>query len=904
MKSAEIRQSFLDYFAGHGHRSVPSSPLVPHGDPTLLFTNAGMVQFKDYFTGAARPEFARAVSVQKCLRVSGKHNDLENVGPSPRHHTFFEMLGNFSFGDYFKADAIEWGWDLVTRVWGLPKEHLFASVFRDDDEAFELWRKVSGLPAERVQRCGEKDNFWAMGETGPCGPCSEIYVDRRPGESLVGWEEGTDSGRYLEIWNLVFMQFERSRSEGGEIVTAPLPKPSIDTGAGLERVAAVLAGVDSNYDTDLFTPILEATATLAGTDYGASVEADVSMRVVADHLRAIAFLLADGVVPSNEGRGYVLRRLLRRAARHGMRLGFEEPFLCRLLPVVDEAMAGAYEELAATRAASEATVRAEEEKFLSTVAIGSRMVQEAIEEAKRAGSRTLAGEVAFRLYDTYGLPIQLLREIAEEEKFGLDEAGFDTALAEQRERSRAAGSGNDWIKSIAARITGAQGWGTGGRTEFVGYVEGPGSAQEKLSTRGVKAQRIVRINPDGDVSLAGGGAAALHTGELGALVVPRTPFYAESGGQVGDKGFVSWGSEGRAEVIDAQRLSDITYHLIRVTHGPLDANADLTLSVDPNHRLPTQRNHTATHLLQAALRSVLGDGVRQAGSLVAPDYLRFDFTHSRPLSLEERRKVEGLVNEWVLAAIDTRIVADRPLAEAREAGAMALFGEKYGERVRTVEVPGISLELCGGCHVRNTGEIGPFVITAERGVASGVRRIEAKTGEGALALLKSRDAELRQVEELLGADAGRSAVEIEKLRLELRERDRDLARLRHELVTGRAGGSEEREVAGVRLLVREVPAAPAGELRGLADELRARLGSGVVVLGTRGEGKVSLVAAVSEDVRGRVPAGQLLKQVAALVGGSGGGRDDFAQAGGKLPDELPAALEQVPSLVERLVGGG
>jgi len=436
MKSADIRRSFVDFFTAHGHQARPSSPLVPHGDATLLFTNAGMVQFKDYFTGAATPEFRRAVTVQKCLRVSGKHNDLENVGPSPRHHTFFEMLGNFSFGDYFKPEAIEWGWDLVTRVWGLPATHLFASVYEQDDEAFELWRKISGLPAERIVRCGEKDNFWAMGETGPCGPCSEIYVDRRPGEPAVEWEAGTDSGRYLEIWNLVFMQFERAA--GGAMT--PLPKPSIDTGAGLERVAAVLAGVDSNYDTDLFQPILEATATLAGTRYGADAGRDVSMRVVADHLRAVAFLLADGVIPSNEGRGYVLRRLLRRAVRHGMRLGFADPFLCRLLPTVDEAMAGVYAELTATRGAAVETIRTEEEKFLSTVAIGAQKVQEAIEEAKRSGRGTLSGEAGFRLYDTYGLPIQLLGEIAEEEKFGVDQAGFEAALAEQRERSRAAGS--------------------------------------------------------------------------------------------------------------------------------------------------------------------------------------------------------------------------------------------------------------------------------------------------------------------------------------------------------------------------------------------------------------------------------------------------------------------------------
>jgi len=839
------------------------------------------------------------VTVQKCLRVSGKHNDLENVGPSPRHHTFFEMLGNFSFGDYFKAEAIEWSWDLVTRVWGLPKEHLFASVYREDDEAFELWRKLSGLPEERIQRCGEKDNFWAMGETGPCGPCSEIFVDRHPEEPAVGWGEGTDSGRYLEIWNLVFMQFDRDASGA----TRPLPRPSIDTGAGLERVAAVLAGVDSNYDTDLFRPLLEATATLARIAYGRAADADVSMRVVADHLRAIAFLLADGVIPSNEGRGYVLRRLLRRAVRHGMRLGFEEPFLCRLLPVVDEAMAGVYPELAATRAASEATVRSEEEKFLATVATGSRMVQEAIESAKQRASGQLDGATVFRLYDTYGLPIQLLREIAEEEKFGIDESGFEAALEEQRERSRSVGDELrqrrlELQQSLARELESAL------PTEFTGYVEGSGPAEQKLSSEGVRvlAVRYLESSPgDGGEGRVDG----LRTGDRGVVVTERTPFYAESGGQVGDRGEMRWPG-GRARVFDTQKdNAGHVLHEVEVLEGRIEEPfPSVDLSVSAQHRIPTQRNHTATHLLQAALRRVLGEGVRQAGSLVHPDYLRFDFTHSKPLTPQEREEVERIVNEWVLRAVDTRIVADRPVDEARAAGAMALFGEKYGERVRTVEVPGLSLELCGGCHVRNTGEIGPFHVRSERGVASGVRRIEAITGEAALHFFRQRDHVLGEVESALGAESGRAPAAVEALRHELREREQELARLRRELLTGSSGeAGGESEVAGVRLLVREVPAAPPAELRGLADELRDKLVSGVVVLGTRGDGKVALVASVSKDLRERIPAGRLIREVAALVGGSGGGRDDFAQAGGKQPDQLPAALAGVAAIVERLAGG-
>ncbi len=897
MRSADIRRSFVDFFSERDHRAVPGSPLVPHGDATLMFANAGMVQFKDYFTGASAPEFPRAVTVQKCLRVSGKHNDLENVGPSPRHHTFFEMLGNFSFGDYFKAEAIEWGWDLVTRVWGLSPAHLFASVYEQDNEAFDLWRKLSGLPAARVIRCGEKDNFWAMGETGPCGPCSEIFVDRDPDQPALPWAEGTDSGRYLEIWNLVFMQYERSAT--GKLT--PLPKPSIDTGAGLERVAAVLAGVDSNYDTDLFRPILDGAAALAGVRYGAASDADISLRVIADHLRAIAFLLADGVIPANEGRGYVLRRLLRRAARHGMRLGFEEPFLCRLLPVVDEAMAGAYPELAATRAASAATVRAEEEKFLATVAIGAKMVQESIEEAKREGSPVLPGPVAFRLYDTYGLPIQLVREIVEEERFGVDEAGFEGALAEQRKRSRTAGNeARKWQSELEASLS--EELKAVPLTRFEGY--------EDLSIEGVRVLAVRRLeeahgesSTEAEKSGLGG---AITMGQKGLVVVDRTVFYAESGGQVGDRGEIRW-QGGRARVDDVQRSrSGHILHSIEVQAGELAAPfPSLELLVDPAHRLPTQRNHTATHLLHAALREVLGAGVRQAGSLVAPDHLRFDFTHGRPLSEAERERVERRVNEWVLRAVDTRFTADRELEDAVAAGAMALFGEKYGERVRTVEVPGFSLELCGGCHVRNTGEIGPFLIRAERGVASGVRRIEALSGEGALGYLRRRDGELELVESALGGEGGAAPREVAALKRQLKERDQELAKLRLQLVSGTAGqAGGEHEVAGIRVLVREVSAAPSGELRNVAEVLRDKLGSGVVVIGARGDGKVSLIAAVTEDVRERVPAGRLLREVAALVGGSGGGRDDFAQAGGKLPDMLPEALKRVPELVAALAGGG
>jgi alanyl-tRNA synthetase len=905
MKSAEIRDSFIQYFAERGHRRVASAPLVPHGDPTLLFTNAGMVQFKDYFLGSATPGFPRAVTAQKCMRVSGKHNDLENVGPSPRHHTFFEMLGNFSFGDYFKAEAIDFGWDLVTRVWGLPADRLFATVFEEDDEAFDLWLKVSGLSAERVRRCGVEDNFWAMGETGPCGPCSEIFVDLHPERPHEEWEDGTESGRYLEIWNLVFMQLDRA-ADGS---TTPLPKPSIDTGAGLERLAAVLQGVESNYDSDLFQPILAAAAALAGRRYGESPEVDVSLRVVADHLRAVTFLLADGVIPGNEGRGYVLRRVLRRAVRHGMGLGFEEPFLHRLVPVVGEVLGGAYPELGATERASSATVEAEEAKFLSTVAVASRQVQEAVEEARERGTDTLAGATLFRFYDTYGLPLELLREIAEEERIGLDEEGFQRALEEQRARSRAAGAGGKDLLARAASalrlgdsadatVLPAGGEAAGGApsagpatSDFVGY--------DRLVVDEAEILAVARER-DGRFEAA----ETLASGESGVVSLAPTPFYAEAGGQVGDRGTLSW-EGGEADVIDTQKDGSEAYlHFVRVIEGRLTAATVVAAAVDAGLRRPTERNHTGTHLLHAALRHVLGEGVRQAGSLVAPDRLRFDFTYPGPVAAEDLRRIEEIVNRWVLEAEPTRITADRPFQEAVQAGAMALFGEKYGDLVRTVEVPGGvgSLELCGGCHVRNVGEIGPFLIVSEKGIASGVRRIEALTGEGALAELRERGERLERAAAVLGVPPERLAEEVERERGRLRDLERELSSLRMRLVSGAETAEEgAREVEGINVLAREVPPAPPQEMRTMADLLRGRLGSGVVVLASRRDDKVSLVAAVSPDLTDRLHAGKLAQAIAERLGGKGGGRPDFAQAGGRDVDALPQALAEVPDHVRTLL---
>jgi alanyl-tRNA synthetase len=887
MKSADIRSSFAEYFQGRGHRVFPSAPLVPQGDPALLFANAGMVPFKDWFLGNAKPASPRAVSVQKCLRVSGKHNDLENVGPSPRHHTFFEMLGNFSFGDYFKEEAIRAAWEMVTKVWGLPVEHLSATVYHEDDDAYGLWKRLSTLPEERVHRCGAKDNFWAMGETGPCGPCSEIFVDLHPGRPAVGWDEGTESGRYLEIWNLVFMQYERD--EAG--VLHPLPNPSIDTGAGLERVSAVLQGVESNYETDLFRPILDAAADLAKLKYGQDPEKDVSLRVIADHLRAVTFLLADGVIPGNEGRGYVLRRILRRAVRHGMRLGFEEPFFHKLVPVLGEIMGQQYLELAATRQASVSTIRTEEEKFLSTVANGARQVQEEIERLRPEGRTELPGAMVFRLYDTYGLPLEVIREIAEEERFRIDEAGFSEAMQSQREQSRKATA--EVQNRMAALREVVRGHAELAETRFEGY-----DRTEMLEASG--AAEVVRLATWKDG--APERVSSISQGQSGVVILDQTVFYAESGGQVGDTGYLLWdGGSGRARVVDTQKdASGVYFHFVEVEQGTLTRHMRVQLKVDHEVRLSTQRNHTATHILHSALRQVLGKSVRQAGSLVAPDRLRFDFTYHRGMFRQEMEQVEDLVNEWVRRAVATEFVW-RSYQEAIAAGAMALFGEKYGERVRTVNVPGFSLELCGGCHVRNTGEIGLFVIDTERGVASGVRRIEAVTGAYALAEVRQQRTAYQELVTRLGIRSGdydQQLQRAEQIRQRQDELEQEMRKLRMQLVSGAApAAGDERMVDGIRILAREVPPAPANEMREMADTLRSKLGSGVVVIGSRSEDNVSLVAAVTKDLTTRIKAGELVKRLSPIVGGGGGGRPDFAQAGGKQPENLPEALAAVEDAV-------
>ncbi len=880
MKSQDIRQSFIDYFSQHDHQPLASAPLVPQGDPTLMFVNAGMVQFKDIFLGNEEAPHSRAVTAQKCLRVSGKHNDLENVGPSPRHHTFFEMLGNFSFGDYFKEDAIRFAWQLITEVWELPAARLFATVFEDDDEAAKLWRQLSSLPAERIVRCGAKDNFWSMGETGPCGPCSEIFVDLQPELPQIDFHLGNDNGRYVEIWNLVFMQFERT-ADGQQ---QPLPNPSIDTGAGLERVAAVLQGVASNYDTDLFQPLLRAAAALAGTEYGRDDRADVSLRVVGDHLRAASFMLADGVIPGPDGRGYVLRRLLRRAVRHGMGLGFEEPFLHRLVPLVGEMLGHHYRELGETETATTATVREEEQKYLNTLASGARRVQEAIEGARQQGRGVLSGEAIFQLYDTYGQELDTVCEIAAEEQLEVDIEGFERHLAARRESSRH--TTGELQRRMASLREAVYGVGEPGATEFVGYTA--------TELDGAMVVRLARLDADGSARVA----TSLGGGERGVAVLDRSVFYAESGGEVGDCGELSWPG-GLARVIDTQKdPAGSFFHFLEVERGQLAAGRAVDLRVDGDRRLAIERNHTATHLLHGALHEVLGGAARQAGSLVAAERLRFDFTHPRPVTADELRRIENRVNQQIRRATPTQIT-ERGYDEAREAGAMALFGEKYGDRVRTVEVPGFSLELCGGCHVRNSGEIGLLLLTGERGVASGVRRIEAVTGEGAMTLLRRREALLGEVEASLSTSAERAPQEAAALKKKVKDLEAEVTGLRRKMLSGGSSSAGQSDVEGIQVVAREVPGAAVKELRGLADSMRDKLGSGVVVLASRGEGKVGVVVTVSKDLIGRVHAGKMVAELAAVVGGRGGGRADFAQAGGKQPEQLPELLSAVPRVLSR-----
>ncbi|MGD8328161.1 MAG: alanine--tRNA ligase [Acidobacteriota bacterium] len=890
LTSAEVRSKFLDYFAERGHTVVPSSSLIPRDDPTLLFTNAGMNQFKEVFLGHDSRSYVRAASSQKCMRVSGKHNDLENVGPSSYHHTFFEMLGNFSFGDYFKEKAIEMGWELLTEGYGLPAERLWASVYEEDDEAFDLWKKVVGLPDHRILRLGKKDNYWSMGDTGPCGPCSEIHFDYGVGDyewpSSGSYREpddvDLDADRFVELWNLVFMQFN---ADGSGQVT-PLPAPNIDTGAGLERMTAVVQGVRSNYDTDLFRPLIDPVAEAAGCGYGDSDEGDVALRVIADHCRATAFLLADGVGPANEGRGYVLRRLIRRAVRFGMKLGFDDPFFYSAAQQVVRRMGGVYPELIQAEELIERVTRSEEERFFRALGAGTRVFEEVVEEVKQGGGDTIPGDEAFRLYDTYGLPLELTREFGEDVGLTVDEAGFRRAMEGQRERARAAWKGGGEAAAAQELVTELADQGIESTT-FVGYTE--------LERQG---SRVLGLLHEGH------SVEVLEGGRSGALVVDVTPFYSESGGQVGDRGKLeSAGARGR--VTDTHRLpGGLVVHRIELEEGELRLDDEVRLTVDAARRAHTVRNHTATHLLHAALRERLGEHVRQAGSLVAPDRLRFDFSHFAPVDAAQLAQLERDVNDAIRADIAT-VIREMPYDEAIDKGALAFFGDKYGDIVRVVSIPGVSTELCGGTHVARTGEIGTFVITREESVAAGTRRIEAITGASAIdALQRQRDV-LHGVLAELQASEEDVEEQVEKLLQRAKAAERENEDLKVKLASRAAtdaGDDAIVQVDGIGVLCREVDGLDAGGLRNLADSMKAKLGSGVVVLGTASGGKAQLIVGVTHDVAERIKAGDIVRQLAAIVGGGGGGKAEMAQAGGPDAARLGEALAKAPEVVAGLLG--
>jgi alanyl-tRNA synthetase len=882
MRSQEIRQSFLDYFAKHGHRVVASSPLVPHDDPTLLFTNAGMNQFKDVFLGREKRDYTRAATSQKIMRVSGKHNDLDNVGPSHRHHTFFEMLGNFSFGDYFKTEALPFAWELLTKVWKLDANRMVVSIFKGengiprDAEAYDIWRTL-GVPADRILELGADDNFWQMGDTGPCGRCSEIYYVRG----------GSGHDPEIEIWNNVFMEFERS-ADG---TLTPLPARSIDTGMGLERVTAVLQGKQSNYDTDLFTPLLTRIGEMRGLQYGTNETHDVSMRVVADHTRAMTFLIGDGVVPSNEWRGYVLRKIMRRAMRHGKQLGFRDPFLFSLVDTMVAEFGGAYPELVTNRDSIARVIRSEEERFDAVLTDGLPKLEDVLDQAAAAGG-VVPGHAAFRLYDTFGIPRDFIEDMVEARKLRLDVEGFETAMEGQRTKARAqsafkGGVAKDaaWAVSDATRAALDQ----TGDAVFRGYD------QTSLNTQVLAVFDETRSE-----------VASLAAGHSGFVVLRETPFYLEAGGQVSDIGTIR-APGGLAQVTGVVRAGQWPRaHAVEVTEGAVAPRDLVTAAVSVETRDATRRNHTATHLLHAALRQVLGPHVKQAGSLVAPDRLRFDFVHFAALTREQWLEIEGIVNARILAntAVTTEV---KNTEEAIAAGAMALFGEKYGDSVRVVSVPGFSTELCGGTHVRATGDIGLFAIAAESGVAAGVRRIEATTGAQSLRDFQAGRDTLTALSGALNAAPAQLAPRITALQDEVKRLSRELQQAKtkaaFETGTGGRGGSaavESVQVAGVTLVARQVEGLDKDGLRALVDRHRDQIKSGVVVLAAPSDGKVLIVAGVTPDLVKKIPAGQVVKQLAPIVGGGGGGRPDFAEAGGKDPSKIGELLEASRGVVEKL----
>ncbi|HUM02688.1 MAG TPA: alanine--tRNA ligase [Thermoanaerobaculia bacterium] len=903
--SRDVRSTFLGYFESKGHTVVASSSLVPADDPTLLFTNAGMNQFKDVFLGREKRGYVRAASSQKCVRAGGKHNDLDNVGYTARHHTFFEMLGNFSFGDYFKADAIDFAWELVTGpTWyGLDPARLWATVYRDDDEAAALWE--NHLPPARIRRFGEKDNFWAMGDTGPCGPCSELHYDQGP--RVPGDDTPNGRGdRVMEIWNLVFMQFDRDAS--GKMT--PLPKPSVDTGAGLERITAILEGKNNNYDTDLFTNVIRRLEELSGRSYAGNMAVeDAPFRVIADHARAATMLMADGVIPSNEGRGYVLRRILRRAFRYGRRLGVElnGNFLAQLVDPVLSAFEGIHfssvGDIVDRGRFIRPAIRIEETQFSKTISVGADKVGEEISAARREAEKsgeghiTLGGPTVFHLYDTFGVPLELIEEIAGDEGIRVDRGGFESEMARARERSKGASKFEAEKHAVPDALIDPS-W----QTEFRGYPE-----DDFVSLDGARVLALFAFPPDGGAPAPAPDSAP--KGEV-AAVLDRTVFYPEGGGQVADQGELLWKSDegaGRAAVLDARRSSNgkAVLHFLRIDRGSLRPGMTVAMKVDEWTRRKTQANHTGTHLLHAALRKVLGESVRQMGSLVAPDRLRFDYAAARPTSPAELREIERLVNEEILR--------DRPVSKdvmsmdaAKAKGAIMFFGEKYGEQVRVVDVAGFSTELCGGCHVRRTGEIGAFKVVSDRGLAAGVRRLEAVTSLNAVERMQKDEEILLQLSQIANAQPHELPAKLRETLESLRRKEKEIAQLKTQLAGAGSRKSDDDvvEISGVRVLARLVPSLPANELRSLADTFRSKLKSGIVLLGTEAEeGKVLLLAAVTPDLSVRVPAGDLAQEMARVVGGKGGGKPDLAQAGGRDPSKIEEALERgVARIRERLAG--
>jgi len=872
----EIRESFLRFFEGKGHTRVSSSSLIPKDDPTLLFTNAGMVQFKNAFLGLEDRGYTRATSCQKSVRAGGKHNDLENVGFTARHHTFFEMLGNFSFGDYFKKEAIAWAWEYLTEVMKLPRERLWVTVFQDDDEAYGIWRDEMNIPTDRIVRLGEKSNFWMMGETGPCGPCSEIIYDQGEGTGCGRADCHIECGcdRYLEIWNLVFTQF--NRDEAGKLT--PLPKPNIDTGMGLERLAAVAQGVKSNYDTDLFAPILAAISRVAEKPYGKNGEDDVSLRVIADHSRSVTFLIGDGVLPSNEGRGYVLRRILRRAARHGKLLGLNRPFLHEISKVVIETMKEAYPDLLDKESYITKVIYNEEQRFMETLDAGLKILQEEVTLLKQEGKTMIPGDIVFRLYDTFGFPTDLTADIVRRDGLTIDEDGFERAMEVQREKARESwkGSGEEAISMLYQKLPTK-----GVTTVFAGY-EGVCEGQSKVTAL-LRNEELVE---------------QLTEGDEGEIIVAETPFYGEIGGQIGDKGTIE-GKDFVFEVLDTRRpLDNLISHVGRVTKGQVRKGDSATLKVDEEKRRATEANHSGTHLLQAAMKTVLGNHIKQSGSLVNAERLRFDFTHFSKIEDNELEQIENLANAVIRQNLPvmTRVL---PIEEAMKTGATAVFDEKYGERVRVVQMGDFSMELCGGTHIQRTGDVGFLKIIHESAIAAGVRRIEAVTGREAVNHARQVENELKKAANLVKATPFELSERVEKLIKNQKELEKEIETLKSRLAAKDSADllGQVREIKGIRVLTAAVNVPDAKTLRDFGDKLRDRLQSGIILIGSRADGKAMLLCLVTKDLTELYSAGNIIREIAPVVGGKGGGRPDMAQAGGPKPENLEQALNRLEEII-------